>query len=81
MLMDADAERLRLQIGLDGLLINEEVEEIGFGAADPERLEATIAQTVEGFDLAETPAVEDVFDDSYLPPLEERLPDGIGTLD
>jgi len=80
-LMDADAERLRLQIGLDGLLINEEVEEIGFGAADPERLEATIAQTVEGFDLAETPAVEDVFDDSYLPPLEERLPDGIGTLD
>ncbi|MEO1590542.1 MAG: ABC transporter substrate-binding protein [Cyanobacteria bacterium J06632_22] len=80
-LMDADAERLRLQIAMDGLLVNEEVEEIGFGAIDPARLEATIAQTVAGFDLPETPAVEDVFDDSFLPPLEERqVPDEIGSL-
>ena len=80
-LMDENAERLRLQIALDGLLVNEEVEEIGFGAADPERLEATIAQTVEGFDLPETPAVEEVFDDSYLPALEDRLPGEVGTLE
>ncbi|MEO0803456.1 MAG: ABC transporter substrate-binding protein [Cyanobacteria bacterium J06642_2] len=73
-LMEEDAEKLRLQIALDGLLITEEVEQNGIGTVDPGRLEATIAQTVKGFDLPETPAVEDVFDDSYLPPLEDRLP-------
>lgn len=71
-LMDREAEKLRLQIALDGLIVTDEVEEIGLGDADPERLEATIAQTVEGFGLPETPAVEEVFDNSYLPPLEER---------
>ncbi|MEM9449645.1 MAG: ABC transporter substrate-binding protein [Cyanobacteria bacterium P01_E01_bin.6] len=71
-LMDEGAEKLRLQIALDGLLVTDEVEEIGLGAADPARLEATIAQTVKGFDLPETPAIDEVFDGSYLPPLEER---------
>ncbi|MEO1403376.1 MAG: ABC transporter substrate-binding protein [Cyanobacteria bacterium J06635_1] len=71
-LMDKDAEKLRLQIALDGLLVTEEVEQNGLGAADPARLEETIAQTVKGFDLPETPAIEEVFDDSYLPPLEDR---------
>lgn len=71
-LMDETAERLRLQIALDGLLVNEEVEAIGFGAVDEARLEKTIAQTVEGFGLAETPALSEVFDDSYLPPFEAR---------
>ena len=71
-LMERDAEKLRLQIALDNLLVNEEVERIGLGAVDSERLQATIDQTVKGFDLAETPAVEEVFDGSYLPPLEER---------
>jgi len=32
----------------------------------------SIDQTVRGFDLANTPAIEDVFNGSYLPPLEER---------
>lgn len=71
-LMDKESEKLRLQIALDGLLVTDEVEENGLGAADPVRLEATIAQTVKGFDLPETPPVEEVFDDSFLPPLEER---------
>lgn len=72
-LMEEDAEKLRLQIALDGLLISEEVEQNGIGAIDPDRLEETIAQTVKGFGLPETPALEEVFDDSYLPPLEERM--------
>lgn len=71
-LMDKDSEKLRLQIALDGLLITDEVEKNGLGTADPARLEATIAQTVKGFGLSETPAVGEVFDDSFLPPLEER---------
>ncbi|NEQ53814.1 MAG: ABC transporter substrate-binding protein, partial [Leptolyngbya sp. SIO3F4] len=71
-LMDKESEKLRLQIALDGLLVTDEVEKNGLGAADPARLEATIAQTVKGFDLPETPAPEEVFDDSFLPPLEDR---------
>lgn len=71
-LMDRESEKLRLQLALNGLLINEEVEANGLGAVDPERLKASIDQTVKGFGLSTTPALEDVFDSSYLPPLEDR---------
>jgi NitT/TauT family transport system substrate-binding protein len=71
-LMERESEKLRLQIALDDLLVNEEVEANGLGAIDPERLKVSIDQTVKGFSLANTPAVEEVFDGSYLPPLEER---------
>lgn len=71
-LMDREAEKLRLQLALDGLVINEEVEANGLGGVDSERLKVSIDQTVKGFGLADTPAVEEVFNDSYLPPLEER---------
>jgi len=71
-LMERDSEKLRLQLALDNLLVNEEVEQIGLGAVDPERLKASIDQTVRGFGLAETPVIEEVFNDSYLPAQEER---------
>ncbi|MBE9138877.1 ABC transporter substrate-binding protein [Nodosilinea sp. LEGE 07088] len=71
-LMERDAEKLRLQIALDNLLVNDEVERIGLGEIDPERLKLSIDQTVNGFGLSSTPAVDEVFDGSYLPPLEER---------
>jgi len=71
-LMDRETEKLRLQINFNDLMVNEEVEANGLGAVDPERLKATIDQTVKGFGLANTPPIEAVFDDSYLPPLEER---------
>ena len=71
-LMERDSEKLRLQIALDNLIVNEEVEGLGLGDVDPERLQASIAQTVEGFELTATPTVEEVFDGSYLPSLEER---------
>lgn len=71
-LIERDAEKLRLQLALDGMLVNEEVEANGLAAVDPERLRVSIEQTVKGFGLASTPAIEEVFNDSYLPPLEER---------
>jgi NitT/TauT family transport system substrate-binding protein len=73
-LMDRDAERLRLQLALDGLLVSDEVEEVGLAAVDPDRLQETIAQTVAGFGLERTPNAEEVFDGSFLPPLEQRTP-------
>ena len=54
-LMDREAEKLRLQINFNDLIVNEEVEANGLGAVDPERLKATIDQTVKGFGLANTP--------------------------
>lgn len=71
-LMERESEKLRLQLALNGFLVNEEVEANGLGTLDPERLKVSIDQTVKGFGLASTPAVEEVFDGSYLPPLEER---------
>jgi NitT/TauT family transport system substrate-binding protein len=71
-LMNEDAERLRLQLALDGLIINEEVERLGLGAVDPARLQESIEQTVAGFELQKTPRIEEVFNDEFLPPLEAR---------
>lgn len=71
-LMERESEKLRLSIALEDLLINEEVQENGLGTVDPERLKATISQTVAGFGLPETPSVDEVFTDEYLPSLEER---------
>lgn len=72
-LIDRDAEKLRLQLALDGMLVNEEVEANGLATVDPDRLRTTIEQTVRGFGLASTPPIEEVFNDSFLPPMAERL--------
>ncbi len=71
-LMKREDEKLRLQIALDDLMMTDEVAEMGIGTVDPERFETTIAQVVEGFELSETPSIDEVFDESFLPPLEER---------
>lgn len=71
-LIDRESEKLRLQIAVENLLVNEEVEARGLGDVDPERLEKTIAQVVEGFGLQNTPPVQEVYDSSYLPALGER---------
>lgn len=65
-------ERERLQIAIDTLFLSPEVEANGFGAVDPSRFKQTIDQVVQGFELGTTPAPEDVFDDRFLPPLEDR---------
>lgn len=70
---DEETERYRLDLALDNLILSPEVEENGVGGIDPARLETTIAQVVEGFGLSNTPTVDEVFDDSLLPPAEERM--------
>ncbi|MBD1846331.1 ABC transporter substrate-binding protein [Cyanobacteria bacterium FACHB-63] len=71
-LMDREAEKVRLQVALDRMLLSPEVEQNGLGAADPARLEKTLKQTAEGFGLKTTPAISDIFTDKFLPPKEER---------
>jgi NitT/TauT family transport system substrate-binding protein len=72
-LFDPVLERERLQIAIDTLFLGPEVEANGFGAIDPERFRRTIDQVVEGFELATTPAIEDIFEDRFLPPITERM--------
>ncbi|MCS6812553.1 MAG: ABC transporter substrate-binding protein [Cyanobacteria bacterium] len=71
--MDEAAERMRLEIALNNLYVNDEVKKNGLFGLDPERMQKTIDQTVKGFGLKTTPKVTDVFDDSFLPPKEERM--------
>jgi NitT/TauT family transport system substrate-binding protein len=71
-LMDRQAEKERLAIALERMYVTPEVETLGLGAIDPQRLEKTINQTVEGFNLKNKPAVTDIYLDQYLPPAEER---------
>ncbi|MBD3882834.1 ABC transporter substrate-binding protein [Phormidium tenue FACHB-886] len=71
-LMDRNAEKVRLQLALERMFITPEVEKNGLGAADPQRLEETIEQTAEGFELKSKPATADIYTDEFLPAASER---------
>lgn len=71
-LMDRQAEKVRLEEALARMYVTPEVEKLGLGAADPERLEETIQQTVKGFGLKSSPTAADIYTDEFLPALAER---------
>lgn len=71
-LIDMQAEKLRLDIGLEQLIITDEAKANGLGAVEPQRLQTTIDQTVAGFNLTSKPKIEEVFDNRFLPPKSER---------
>ncbi len=71
-LMNRDAEKIRLQVALEKLLVTPEVETVGLGGIDAKRLQTTIDQTVVGFGLKGNPKVEDIFDQSFLPSRDTR---------
>lgn len=70
-LMDKNAEKRRLQIALERLYITPEVEKVGLGGVDPARLEATAKQVAEALQIT-APPVNQIVDESFLPPKEER---------
>lgn len=70
-LMDKNAEKRRLQIALERLYVTPEVETVGLGGVDPTRLETTAKQVAEVLKI-EVPPVNKIFDESYLPPKEQR---------
>jgi NitT/TauT family transport system substrate-binding protein len=70
---DVEVERIRLQLTMAKLYTHPaERKAFGVGGLDKKRLETGIRQVVEGFGLPNVPAVSDVFDDRFLPPLAER---------
>lgn len=72
--LDEEMERFRLKILLDNLMVNEEVKKNGLFTVENRRLQESIRQAVEGFELTKSPEINEVFDSKFLPAREERLP-------
>ena len=71
-LSNGELEMKRLQFALDNLIFSDESKANGIGAVDAERLTRSINTIKELYDLPGTPAAEDVFDASFLPPMAMR---------
>ena len=62
----------RLQLIIDGSMRTAGTRAHGWGAATPERLQATIDETVAAFGLKSSPAVAQIWTDRFLPAAAER---------
>ena len=71
-LLDRDIEASRLEFALNTHFITPETDKIGIGAIDTARMEKAIELLVNIFDLPKTPAVDEIFDPTFLPPLADR---------
>ena len=72
-LLNADIERERLRVALNCCILTENVKKSGYGDMDPERLAKMIAIISKAYNLPRQPAVAEIFDPSYLPPLKDRM--------
>ncbi|WGS20026.1 MULTISPECIES: ABC transporter substrate-binding protein [unclassified Bradyrhizobium] len=68
---ELELERLRAIIR-DNILTGE-VKRIGLGGIEPARFERSIDQLAEDFKFQKRPHASDIFDESYLPPRDDRL--------
>ena len=71
-LANEEIEFERLKLIVDGSMKTAGTRSHGWGAATPERLQATIAETVDAFGLKSTPAVTDIWTERFLPAAAER---------
>jgi NitT/TauT family transport system substrate-binding protein len=68
-----DLEMERWQIVLRNNILTAEVRRNGLGGIDTARFEKSIEQLAEDFKFQKRPTASDIFDDSFLPPLNGRL--------
>jgi NitT/TauT family transport system substrate-binding protein len=71
-LVDPELERARLEFALTKLMNAPEAVETGIGDLVDERLTRSIALIAEGYGLDTLPDASEIFDRSFLPPVEER---------
>lgn len=71
-LLKRDVEKERLVATLKQEMSHPEIAKIGLGDVDAERLKRAIAMVVDANGLPRTPANDEVFDRSFLPPRAER---------
>ncbi|MBR0778301.1 ABC transporter substrate-binding protein [Bradyrhizobium diazoefficiens] len=69
---DGDLELERLRTVLADNILTDEVRRNGLGGIDPARLEHAIDQIAQDFKFRKRPTAGDVFDDRFLPPVEQR---------
>ena len=72
-LINRDVEKARLIATLTDEMGHPEIAEVGLGAVDPARFAKAIDIVVKANGLPRTPSIAEVFDDSFLPPLDARL--------
>jgi NitT/TauT family transport system substrate-binding protein len=72
-LLNADTERQRLRAAMDCCILTANVRKNGFGDVDPERLRKVIGIIAKAYNLPREPSAAEVFDASYLPPLQDRM--------
>lgn len=70
--VDAGIEARRIDFTYKAHILTPESQRLGAGDVSDERMAKAIGQIVEAFELKSTPAVKDVFDRSFLPPMAER---------
>ena len=68
-----DVELERLQMAIKDNILPPEVKANGFGGVDPARFDKSIDQLAEDGKFNKRPTPADIFDDSFLPPLNGRL--------
>jgi NitT/TauT family transport system substrate-binding protein len=71
-LVDPDLERARLEFALTKLMNAPEVTEIGMGDLVDERLTRSIEIVAKGYGLDRLPEASEIFNRSFLPPMETR---------
>ena len=72
-LIDEALERRRLRLAIDTVIATPAVKANGIGAADRQKLQATVAQVVEAFNLDSRPSADALFNSTFLPVASERL--------
>jgi NitT/TauT family transport system substrate-binding protein len=68
-----DLELERLHTVIDDNILTGEVKRNGLGGIDPARLDRSITQIGQDFKFQKRPTAADIFDDTFLPPLNGRL--------
>lgn len=71
-LVNIPVEKRRLQYAFDKLIISPELREIGSGDVKDDRLTRSIGMVVTGYELTRTPAADEIFNRTFLPPRAER---------
>lgn len=71
-LVDRDNEQDRLNFALTNLMNAPETDEIGMGDLVDERLTRSIEIVAQGYGLERLPEASEIFDRSFLPPVEDR---------
>jgi NitT/TauT family transport system substrate-binding protein len=72
-LLNADTERERLSVAMSCCMVTDTVRRKGFGAVDKDRLQNVIEIITKAYGLPRQPALSEVYDDSYLPPAQDRM--------